>query len=147
MTSGFSSSFCSGILLLLALLLGTAVGSKCDSPCVPGDDSIMRPKEHGTSHTPVQTELRWGCDNALADRICNYNRHFAENSGYWEDSTSFLADESGDDGTVTFYDSNTGAPLFTAPVGRTWLEFVTESRKHGWPSFRDKCVFCVLVFC
>jgi len=46
----------------------------CESPCVPGDESIMSPKEHGTSHTPVQSDLRWGCDWKTADRICNYNR-------------------------------------------------------------------------
>ena len=47
--------------------------TSCSSPCVPGDESsIMRPKEHGTSHTPVQSDLRWGCDVQLADRICTY---------------------------------------------------------------------------
>jgi len=39
---------------------------------------------------------------------------------------------------MTFYDSNTGKPLFEAPVGRTWQEFIDESRHHGWPSFRDE---------
>ena len=39
---------------------------------------------------------------------------------------------------ITFYDSNTGNPLFTAPRGRSWEEFVAESRSHGWPSFRDE---------
>ena len=38
---------------------------------------------------------------------------------------------------VTFYDSVSGLPLFIAPRGRTWAEFVAESTKHGWPSFRD----------
>lgn len=38
---------------------------------------------------------------------------------------------------VTFYDSNTGKPLFKAPIGRTWQDFVAESQSHGWPSFRD----------
>lgn len=39
---------------------------------------------------------------------------------------------------VKFYDSNTGKELFTAPVGRSWAEFISESKKHGWPSFRDQ---------
>ena len=30
--------------------------------------------------------LRWGCDQALGDRITCYNRHFAENFGYWLDT-------------------------------------------------------------
>ena len=29
---------------------------------------------HGTSETPVQPELRYGCDHATADKICNFNR-------------------------------------------------------------------------
>lgn len=109
----------------------------CEPPCVPGDESIMSKKEHGTSHTPVQKKLRWGCDWKTADRICNYNRHFAEYSGYWE-STSFTSEASAiNDGTITFYDSNTGKPLFEAPKGRSMREFLDESRHHGWPSFRD----------
>ena len=88
----------------------------------------------GTSHTPVQADLRWGCNHELADRICNFNRHFAERSGYWE-TTSFLSEESSVK-EVTFYDSNTGKPLFKAPRGRSFEEFVKESQSHGWPSFR-----------
>ena len=41
------------------------------------DESVMRPKKHGTSETPVQKDLRWGCDFETADRICNFNRHYA----------------------------------------------------------------------
>jgi peptide methionine sulfoxide reductase MsrB len=96
----------------------------------------MSAKEHGTSHTPVQKNLRWGCNWDTADEICNYNRHYAEHSGYFL-STSFPAEASETDGTITFYDSNTGKPLFEAPKGRTMKEFLAESRSHGWPSFRD----------
>lgn len=39
---------------------------------------------------------------------------------------------------MDFYDSNTGKKLFTAPVGRTWDQFIAESKAHGWPSFRDE---------
>lgn len=38
---------------------------------------------------------------------------------------------------MVFYDSNTGRPLFVAPRGRSWADFVHESKAHGWPSFRD----------
>ena len=34
-----------------------------------GDESIMSKKEHGTSHQPVQQNLRWNCDYDTADRI------------------------------------------------------------------------------
>ena len=137
----------------------------------------MSPKAHGTSATPVQQNLRWNCDPVLADRICNFNRRFAESAGddppphpssaslpcatvrpkrmeapptkptprgrgggapragYWE-STALLED-AGAGGPITFYDSNTGKPLFVAPRGRSLDAFVSESRWHGWPSFRD----------
>ena len=40
-------------------------------------------------------------------------------------------------GPVTYYDSVTGKALFKAPVGRSAQDFIDESKKHGWPSFRD----------
>jgi peptide methionine sulfoxide reductase MsrB len=107
------------------------------APCVMGEESIMGPKEHGTSTKPVQSKLRWGCKEDLADRICSYNRHYAENGGYWERSTTFLSDEEQSAGDTTFYDSVTGKPLFYAGKERSWEVFVKESKSHGWPSFRD----------
>lgn len=73
----------------------------------------------------------------LADQISCFTRKYAENAGYWE-STSFLASIQQAGEPVTFYDSVTGAPLFVAPQGRSWEDFVAESRAHGWPSFRDE---------
>lgn len=96
----------------------------------------MAPKAHGTSATPVQQGLRWNCDVSTADRICNFNRHYAEFAGYWE-TTTFLNEENGESGEISFYDSNTGNLLFSAPKNRTWDSFVKESKSHGWPSFRD----------
>jgi hypothetical protein len=102
-------------------------------------DSIMSPKAHGTSAQPVQTRLRWNCDYATADRICNFNRHYAEHAGYWTTTDFVKAVKDGREAApVQFYDSVTGALLFTAPVGRTTQEFLDESAKHGWPSFRDE---------
>ncbi|KAJ1462990.1 hypothetical protein M885DRAFT_504479 [Pelagophyceae sp. CCMP2097] len=103
---------------------------------VAGDESIMKNKAHGTSETPVQENLRWSVDVKNADRICNYNRHYAESRGSWE-STAFLQEHDGSS-EVTFYDSNTGKALFYAPRGRSWEEFVKESKSHGWPSFREE---------
>jgi hypothetical protein len=37
-------------------------------PVRMGDESIMSPKAHGTSATPVQEHLRWGCDTKV--RLC-----------------------------------------------------------------------------
>lgn len=106
---------------------------------IVGEESLMSAKSHGTSATAVQSSLRWGVDVALADQICNYNRHWAENWGYFR-SSSLIASLQDSKTTipVTFYDSVTGAPLFRAPVGRSVQEFIDESLSHGWPSFRDE---------
>ena len=116
------------------------------APCVMGDESIMSQKSHGTSNCPVQSNLRWGCDEEVADRICNFNRHYAEYSGYWE-KTTFLNEAKTTNREITFYDSNTGKPLFVAPRGRSMDQFLMESRNHGWPSFRDEEVIWDNVRC
>jgi len=122
----------------LANLLDAFLGKKTfDAPCVMGEDSIMSPKAHGTTPKRVQSKLRWSCRDDLADRICSFNRHYAENAGYWERSATFLSEEEQSAGDTTFYDSVTGKPLFYAPRERSWEAFVKESRSHGWPSFRD----------
>merc|ERR1712216_851045 len=98
-------------------LLGSLLGANGDkyAGAVMGTEDIMKPKAHGTSATPVQKDLRWNCDA----------------------QTAFLKEESEASGEISFYDSNTGNELFTAPKGRSFEQFVKESRVHGWPSFRD----------
>lgn len=103
---------------------------------VMGDELLMSAKAHGTSHTPVQSELRYSCDTQLADQICNFNRHYAEHSGYFM-RTSWRNDVDRSIATV-YYDSNSGKPLFQAPINRTFSDFLKESVRHGWPSFRDE---------
>jgi len=116
-------------------------------PAVMGEESIMAPKAHGTSAVPVQSNLRWGCDEKTADRICNFNRHYAEHSGYFE-TTSFMQEATSTMGEpIKFYDSNTGKLLFVAPRGRTMDQFLMESKAHGWPSFRDQEVVWENVRC
>ena len=102
-----------------------------------GNDNIMLPKAHGTSEVPVQENLRFGASRKLADKICNYNRHFAELGGYFRE-TSFEEAVRNSNGPLTFYDSNSGKPLFQAPIGRSKEDFIAESNVHGWPSFRDE---------
>lgn len=117
------------------------------------DESIMAPKAHGTTETRVIENLRfsfflflsyflspaltltlsffffffllfrWGCDGRIGDNICSFNRHYAEPSGYFESRTSFLQEVDRENPT-TFYDSVSGKPLFIAPVGRTFEEFL-----------------------
>lgn len=107
------------------------------STLVKGEESIMAPKAHGTCEKPVQSNLRYGCDEKIADRICCFNRHYAENSGYFTTSTNWLSDVN-QSKEITYYDSVTGKALFIAPRGRTFNEFLEESKAHGWPSFRDE---------
>jgi len=93
-------------------------------------------KKHGTSDVPVQKNLKYGVDREVADRICNFNRHYAEYAGYaWSTEWLKTVDPTRE---TTYYDSNTGKPLFIAPRGRTFEEFMKESQAHGWPSFRDE---------
>jgi hypothetical protein len=102
-----------------------------------GDESIMARKgQFGSTASPVQGSLLYGISNSLANRICCFNRHYAEPSGSFV-GTSFFADVN-KSGETVFYDSVTGRPLFIAPRGRTFAEFERESRSHGWPSFRDE---------
>ena len=139
-----SSSFKAGIIEWANGLGGKEDSDGCkgaDAPAgskypIMADESIMSKKAHGTSDSPVQKELRWNCDYETADRICNFNRHYAEYAGYFL-STSFLKEVDRTKET-TYYDSVTGKPLFVAPRGRTFEEFESESRAHGWPSFRDE---------
>jgi len=103
---------------------------------VCGDADIMSQKAHGTCEHPVMNDLRFGCDKQMADRVCCFNRHYAENAGYWK-QTNFLK-EVNKDGETMFFDSVSGKPLFIAPRGRTFEQFRRETDSHGWPSFRDQ---------
>merc|ERR1719213_1610013 len=104
---------------LLEDLLG-GMNKGFEAPVVMGTEDMMSKKEYGTSAVPIQKDLRWNCDEKTADRICNYNRHYAEYAGYWERETSFLQEEAKTEGEITFYDSNTGKPLFYGPRSRSW---------------------------
>ena len=73
----------------------------------------------------------------MANKICCNNEKYAEPSGYalsigFFDKLAKMTEEK----EHIFYDSQCGVPLFIAPRGRTLDEFITESKKHGWPSFR-----------
>lgn len=89
---------------------------------------------HGTCIKGVQNNLKWGVNAKKADEICCFNRHYAEHSGYAFHSanTSWVVGEN-----EPYYDSVFGKLVFTAPIGRSSLDFLAESKAHGWPSFRD----------
>ena len=93
--------------------------SQATSYPVVGPESIMSAKAHGTTEKPVQASLLYGCDVESADRICCFNRHYAEHSGYSFQKPRTWKDEIVGKGEITYYDSVTGKPLFIAPKGRT----------------------------
>ena len=68
----------------------------------------MSEKAHGTSEEPVQKNLRWNCDFETADRICNFNRHYAEYAGYWQTTDFLKYIKENPDKPIDFYDSVTG---------------------------------------
>ena len=103
---------------------------------VRGEESIMSKKEHGTCSKAVMENLLYGCDFETADRICCFNRHYAEHSGYFIQKTNWKSTVSKTEATQ-YFDSVSGNLLFTAPIGRTFDAFLQESMAHGWPSFRD----------
>eukprot|EP00039_Didymoeca_costata_P009970 m.133083 g.133083 ORF g.133083 m.133083 type:complete len:245 (+) comp14663_c0_seq1:198-932(+) len=112
---------------------------------VLGPNSLMSQKGHGTCAAPLRSPMRYGVDEKLANRICCFNRHYAEYSGYFL-KTSWI--EEVDPRTpTTYFDPATGKPLFRAPIGRSFMEFLRESKKHGWPSFRDEEVIWDNVRC
>ena len=109
-------------------------------PIVGSKDIMKRKKHGGTSTVPLQQDLKWNCDRKEVDKICNYNRHYAEYSNSFSKNKLFKQEFQKcqrQNIAMKFYDSNSGKLLFEAPRGRSHEEFWNESKKHGWPSFRD----------
>lgn len=106
---------------------------------VYGDASLMDPKAHGTTARPVQQDLRWNVSAALANEVCSFYRTTVEpveDAHYFVKQTLFLREMDRDAGEL-FYDSVSGKPLFAAPRNRSADDFLKESFRHGWLSFRD----------
>jgi len=133
-----------GAAVASVMFSSRAVPAMAETPVLPKtggytvfcDEEVMSQKAHGTTEKAVQQNLRWNVDRKNADRICSFNRHYAEYAGYWK-TTDYLKEVSRTGPTV-YYDSVTGKPLFVAPIGRTMEQFLAESDVHGWPSFRDE---------
>jgi hypothetical protein len=56
-------------------------GPTYPAPCVMGGEEPCQKGNMVASATPVQSNLRWQCDAKAGDRICNFNRHYAEYRG------------------------------------------------------------------
>lgn len=112
------------------------------SPVAIVDESFMStPRQFGSCATrvPENKRLRWGAKADVASEIGCFNRAGAEPKGSWEQSgLPKAAGRKSGGGTITFYDTASGLPLFVAPRNRTMEQFLEESRAHGWPSFRDE---------
>jgi len=113
-------------------------------PTQRGDESCMAHKACGTCASAVQDPLRWGVPAELASDIGCFNREGAESNLFFTERLEFTRQLGWQRGVdlsqiepITFYDSVSGQPLFVAPVGRTMDDFLSESLRHGWPSFRQ----------
>lgn len=83
---------------------------------IMGYDDIMKEKAHGTGDAPVQKELRWGCDFEMADKLCCFNRNDTEPKGYaFGNDKSWIKTLESGVAEMTYYDSQSGLPLFVAP--------------------------------
>lgn len=124
--------FALGGSLAAVLVVGALVAFP---PAAPQQVGSSNPKFGFCSEQPsASAQLLWGSNPATADHICCEQHDYAEFWGYWQ-TTSFPTKLSEGE-TITFYDVASQVPLFRAPVGRTFDEFVAESTRHGWPSFR-----------
>ena len=130
------------------MMLNMFGGGQTSKYPLVAEESVMRQRAHGTSDKPAQQNLKFGCDFETADKICSFNRHYAEFSGYaFQQKISWLDEIQKESEPRVYYDSVTGQPLFKAPIGRSVQEFIQESRAHGWPSFRDEEVIWDRVRC
>ena len=75
------------------------------------DESVMSPKEHGTCPNPPMKDLRWNVDRKTTDKICCFNRHYAEYSGYFA-QTDFISDAKNSELPIKFHDPITGKVLY-----------------------------------
>jgi len=104
-------------------------------------ESVMRNQR--TLGTKIERTLRWNSRSATAKQICARNRHGAEWSGLLNRSDKFIeelnAEMDGGGGHVTFYDSALHRRVFEV-FNRPLSQFLEESVKHGWPSFRAEDV-------
>merc|ERR1711936_160026 len=74
---------------VLLCLASAAFSQRAQYPII-GDNSIMDPKEHGTCMAKPTENLRWGCNEQLADYITCFNRIYPEDRGYFQ-QTGFPA--------------------------------------------------------
>lgn len=103
---------------------------------VYGSREIMKKKKHGTSDKPVMKNLKFGCDYELADKICNFNRHFAENAGYFK-KTRWLSEVDGAEET-TYYDRSRIPP----PASGVCAEKCTRCAALACELEGQRCMAC-----
>jgi len=124
-------------MLLVGGVLGLMLTPTSAPSSIPGPTRSARSQPvFGTcpAQPSAAAPLRWDSNPSTADHICCKNHRYAEYSGYWT-STSFPMTATEGAPPVTFYDPTTGRPLFVAPRGRSYAEFISESKHHG----RENC--------
>lgn len=115
---------------------------------IPGALVASLPEQGGSllrsQDSAVQDPLRWGVSSEIARDIGCYNREGAEPNLFFTERLEFTRQLGWQRGVdlsqiepIVFYDSVSAQPLFVAPMGRTMDDFLSESLRHGWPSFRQ----------
>jgi peptide methionine sulfoxide reductase MsrB len=77
-------------------------------------------------------------DELLVEAICCDKNYigYAEPNGFYKFPDIGLFRKLDSNSVTTFYDSVCGLPVFQAPIGRSFDNWVSETQEHGWPSFR-----------
>ena len=116
-----------------------AVASAPPKPFDACSGPVQKTLKYGISgRTPAGVPVAVGADEMLADVVCCDTRAlpFAEPQFLYQAPDVALFSKIDADGVTTFYDSVCGAPLFRAPVNRSFADFKADTDEHGWPSFR-----------
>ena len=116
-----------GAVLLISILVamfiylyssfggGTVVHTGLAKDISANSQDIMHQKEHGTCVKSPPNLLRFDVDWKMADKICCYNRHFAEYFGSWSNYLTrsvFKSEMNSTNGEMIFFDTITYFRLY-----------------------------------
>lgn len=116
--------------------------------------NIRSSSYNSTCSGPVQDSLKYNvstftaqsvglpgnppADESLTEAICCDSQYkgYPEPRGLYADPSVRLFEHMDKSSVNVFYDPVCGIPLFKAPMNRSFESWYSESREHGWPSFR-----------
>ena len=124
------------LLLFLLFLQTTAYESTCSGLVVTSSLQYNVDK-----YSAADVGLPGGsADELLSEAICcdTAYRNYAEPNGFYKFPDISLFRKVNSSGVTIFYDVVCGIPLFQAPIDRSFEEWESETKSHGWPSFRTQ---------